>query len=292
MEDYYEVMFEELFRDQGLSLDRLRSFLEVAEAKSIAGAAGRSTTRQSQLSRQLSELEAFFGRALTKRQGGKRVLTDDGERLARHAREMFAGLEDLKRGRAEDSLPSFTLAAGDSVLHWLVLPRIARVRARFSVLALPVDDVIARLHDGRVDLGIVRRDDVVGSLASKPIGAIEHALFVPRALASRDLSQVPIAMQVSDRDFVSSLSREKLNIALRCETFPQVFRAVQSGHFAGLLPTLVRGELPAPRFRELRIGGRHASKLQLAWPASLVRVRPSAERVIADLCSELQAKAE
>jgi len=291
MVHYYGVMFEELFRDQGLSLDRLRSFLEVAEAKSIAGAAGRSATRQSQLSRQLTELEAFFGRALTKREGGKRVLTDDGERLARHAREMFAGLEDLKRGRAEASLPSFTLAAGDSVLHWLVLPRIAKVRARFSVVALPVDDVIARLHDGRVDLGIVRRDDVVGSLVSRPIGGIEHALFIPRALASREPSELPTAMQVSDRDFVSSLSREKLNIALRCETFPQVFRAVQSGHFAGLLPTLVRGELPAPRFKEVRVGGRHASKLHLAWSASLERVRPSAERVIEQLLTTLSTTA-
>ena len=278
-------MFEDLFRDQGLSLDRLRSFLEVAHAGRLARAAGTSATKQSQLSRQLNELEGFFGRALTKREGGKRVLNAEGERLAEHVRFVFAGLEDLKKGRAEDPAPSFTLAAGDSVLHWLVLPRIAKVPARFSVVALTVDDVIAGLHDGRVDLGIVRRDAVGSALSSKAIGEIEHAMFIPRALASRELAKLPIAMQVSDRDFVAALS--SLPIALRCDTFPQAFRAVQSGSYAGLLPTLVRAELPPTKFKEVRVGGRHASKLHLAWSPSLLRVRARAEPTIRALARVL-----
>lgn len=280
-------MFKELFGAQGLSFDRLRSLLEVADAGSIARAAGTSATKQSQLSRQLSELESFFGRALTKREGGKRVLNDDGQLLADHVRWMFTGLADLKRGRAEATPPWFTLAAGDSVLHWLVLPRIAKVPARFSVVALPVDDVIARLRDGRADLGIVRRDELVPDLKSRAIGEIEHALFVPRALASRELAKVPVAMQVSDRDFLRAAEKEGLSIELKCETFPQVFRAVQSGSFAGLLPTLARAELPASKFKELSVGGRHASKLHLAWTRNLLRVRPRAEQVIDRLAREL-----
>jgi len=122
-------MFNQLFGNHGLSLERLRSVVEVETAGSIADAARFNPTKQSQLSRQLTELEAFFGRALTTRVGGKRVLNDDGLRLAEHVRWMFAGLEDLKKGRAEVPRPPFTLAAGDSVLHWLVLPRIADVPA-------------------------------------------------------------------------------------------------------------------------------------------------------------------
>ncbi|MBI2395383.1 MAG: hypothetical protein HYV09_37785 [Deltaproteobacteria bacterium] len=64
---------------------------------------------------------------------------------------------------------------------------------------------------------------------------------------------------------------------------------VQSGHFAGLLPTLVRSELPAPKFRELRVGGRHASRLHLAWASSLTRIRPGAERVLERLHEALTA---
>lgn len=276
-----------MFDGTGLSFDRLRSFLEVADAGSIAGAAEYNPTRQSQLSRQLSELEAYFGRALTRRQGGKRVLTDDGARLAEHVRWMFAGLDELKRGRADIAPPWFTLAAGDSVLHWLVLPRVAKVPARFSVVALPVDDVIARLRDGRVDLGIVRRDELVADLKSRAIGEIEHALFIPRALASRELAKVPVAMQVSDRDFLRAAEKEGLSIELKCETFPQVFRAVQSGSFAGLLPTLARAELPPSRFKEVRVGGRHASKLHLAWTPNLLRVRPHAKQIVDGLAEVL-----
>ncbi|NUP09272.1 MAG: LysR family transcriptional regulator [Polyangiaceae bacterium] len=290
-----------LFAERGLSLDRLRSFLEVAEAGSIARASQGDPVRQSQLSRQLSELEGFFGCALTERRKGRRVLTDAGERLAEHVRWTFSGLLEIKRGVGEVSAPPLVLAAGDSVLHWLVLPRIASVEARFSVSALPVHDVVSGLGDGSVDIGIVRRDEVPQTLESTPLGEVEHALFVPRAIAPRGVPDdelpfvVPIAAQVSDRDFVAKMidtaarSNKTLTITLRCETFPQVFRAVQSGRYAGLLPTLARAELGASRYREVAFGGRHRSSLRLAWSPTLVRVRPSAARTIERLKEVLRA---
>ena len=61
-------MFENLFSEHGLSLERLRTLQLVSEAGSIAAAARGDTTRQSQYSRQLKELEQFFGTTLTRRQ--------------------------------------------------------------------------------------------------------------------------------------------------------------------------------------------------------------------------------
>jgi DNA-binding transcriptional LysR family regulator len=293
--------FSALFAEGGLSLDRLRSFLEVAEAGSIASASRGEPVRQSQLSRQISELEAYFGCALTERRKGRRVLTAMGERLAEHVRWTFSGLLEIRRGALEAPVPPLVLAAGDSTLHWLVLPRIADVDDRFTVRALAAHDVVAGLGNGSVDVGIVRRDDVPGHLESKPVGEVEHAVFVPRGLAPRGVTDdelpfvVPMAAQVSDRDFVSAMlaaaarSRRTLQIALQCETFPQVFRAVQSGRYAGLLPTLARGELAPSRFRELGFGGRHRSSLRLAWSPKLLRVRPSATRTIERLQDVLRA---
>ncbi len=290
-------MFDALFREGGLSLDRLRSFLEVADAKGISRAAPGNPVRQSQLSRQLDELETFFGRPLTEKEGTRRVLTEDGRRLAEHVRWMLAGLDDLK-GARQEAKPTFVLAAGDSVLHWLVLPRLvpqSGLAARFEVVAAAVEDVIARLLSRRADLGVVRRDDVPPQLASIAIGEIEHALFVPKALVPRSVSddeivfRVPLALQVSDGDFRVRLAehaakhKRTLDVALRCETFPQVFRAVQSGRYAGLLPTLARAELSAARFRELRVAGRHHSRLHLAWLPSLTSVRPRAQQVVEEL---------
>ena len=49
-------MFDHLFSKGGLSLDRLRGFMQMADAKSIAKAAPGDTNRQSQISRQIRDL--------------------------------------------------------------------------------------------------------------------------------------------------------------------------------------------------------------------------------------------
>lgn len=51
----------------GLSLDRLASLVALADARGVSAAARGDPARQSQFSRQLKELEAFFGVALIER---------------------------------------------------------------------------------------------------------------------------------------------------------------------------------------------------------------------------------
>jgi DNA-binding transcriptional LysR family regulator len=296
-------MFQELFRERGLSLERLQAFVAVADAGSIAKASRGDPVRQSQLSRQLSELESFFGRALTEKKHGRRVLSADGVRLAEHVRFSLSGLLDFKRGRREDGGAPLTLAAGDSILSWLVIPRVARVPARFAVVALPAHDVVSALLEGSVDVGIVRRDAKVKALRSRPVGKVEHALFVPRALAPRGVAEadlpfrVPLAVQTADRDFMTAASvaaarrGEPLDVRLGCETFNHVLSAVKSGKFAGLLPTFARADLPSSRFRELVFPSRHASAISLAWSPALLRARPAVEGVIDELAGVLSAPA-
>ena len=69
--------FARLFTVSGLSLDRLRTFLRVAVAGNLAKAAKGDATQQSQFSRQIKELEAFFGVALTRRVGRRIEITDE-----------------------------------------------------------------------------------------------------------------------------------------------------------------------------------------------------------------------
>src|SRR5689334_689413 len=63
----YPVMFENLFSDRGLSIDRLRVLVEVHDAGGIAQAAPGDPVRQSQYSRQLRELSEFFGVEVARR---------------------------------------------------------------------------------------------------------------------------------------------------------------------------------------------------------------------------------
>ena len=78
-----EIMFEDLFAMSGLSLERLKSFADIVAAGGISAAAGDDSNRQSQFSRQLKELERYFGVELIKRGRGPMKLTPAGEQLHR-----------------------------------------------------------------------------------------------------------------------------------------------------------------------------------------------------------------
>ena len=72
-------MFKKLLSQRGISLDRLRNFAAVAESGSIARVADGDPVRQSLISRQIGELEEFFGVELTRRRGKGGVLGEVGE---------------------------------------------------------------------------------------------------------------------------------------------------------------------------------------------------------------------
>jgi len=74
-------MFKNLFTQSGLSLERLKTFREIVAAGGITAAAGDDSNRQSQFSRQLKELERYFGVELLKRGHGPVTLTDAGQRF-------------------------------------------------------------------------------------------------------------------------------------------------------------------------------------------------------------------
>src|SRR5689334_20720757 len=84
-------MFERLFAENGLSLDRLRALLEVGAAGSIVKATGGDPVRQSQYSRQIKELEDFFRVKLVEREGNGTRLTANGRELVRISRFFCSG---------------------------------------------------------------------------------------------------------------------------------------------------------------------------------------------------------
>src|SRR5688572_20548346 len=106
-------MFDSLFSERGLSLDRLKVLIEVRDAGSIAQAAPGDPVRQSQYSRQLRELSEFFGCEVTQRRGKILKLTSQGERLAELAREYLRSLDDFRAECKQQSV-AFSIGAGDS----------------------------------------------------------------------------------------------------------------------------------------------------------------------------------
>ncbi len=254
---------------KGLSLDRLHSFLAIADAGGLARAAPGDPVRQSQLSRQLKELETALGRPFFLRTGRGMELTPAGRSLARVVRELDQGLTDV--ASAETGPVRVSLGGGDSVLQWLVLPRLPVLEGiELELGALGSDGVVSALQDHQIDLGLLRASEARDELKSVRLGVVTYALF-----SAVGRGKLPLAVPTTERGLTRAISQLGL-AALRCETFPQVAQAVRSGSFAGVLPTFARTILPAAQFKMTSHPALDsaATPLLLAWRARTLELRP------------------
>ncbi len=296
-------MFESLFSERGLSLDRLKVLIEVRDAGSIAQAAPGDPVRQSQYSRQLRELAEFFRCEVTQRRGKILKLTEQGERLAELAREHLRSLDDF-RAECRDEKVAFTIGAGDSLIQWLVIPRLGRVLddfpgVRFGTSNLRTNEIVQQLNEGRLDFGILRKSASAPGLKAVSLGVVRHVALVPPALLKGKkapslgviLGELPLATQSTDGQFTAGLKEVAKTLGvifspiLSCQSFPQTLAAVMSGRFAAVVPELAVRDLPAESVRriegdELRVLDREA---MLTWNPRLVRVRPNAAKIAARL---------
>ena len=257
----------------GLSLDRLHSFLQVADAGGLSRAAPGDPVRQSQLSRQLKDLETALKQPLFLRTGRGLELTPAGSALARVVRELGQGLTDV--AAAERGPVRVSLGAGDSVLQWLVLPKLGELQAALSGVqlelgALGSDGVVSALQEHRIDLGLLRASEALGELKTVRLGQVSYALF---CAAGR--GKLPLAVPTTERGLEPALARLG-PAALGCESFPQVAQAVRSGSFTGVLPTFARELLPASHFKMTSVPALDAvsTPLLLGWRSRTLELRP------------------
>ena len=286
-------MVPELLSESGLSLERLQSFCRVAEAGGVTRAANGDATKQSLYSRQIKELEEFFGAELMRRKGRGIALTAAGQRLHRMTREQFAALIDFKSECRGQPL-EIVIGAGDSLIQWLILPKLALIEkrlpmARHKFLNLTNAEISHRLNEGLIDFGIVRKSEVTKPLGGAPLGQMAFSLFVPRnKLAmlkdksfSEILSKLPLAILEGEGRFRQELgaiarkNKLRLNIKAECSSFPLVARALGSGTLAGILPTMAAGELV--ELGMVEISNKALSVFDrdicLAWNPRRIRVR-------------------
>jgi DNA-binding transcriptional LysR family regulator len=296
-------MYDKLFERRGLSFERLRSLIEVAGAGGIAKAVGDDPVRQSQYSRQLKELEQYFGAELTCRKGKSLTLTPAGRRLAAATRASFASLCDIRSELANVPM-EVTIGAGEALQHWILVDAVGVLRGSWpQVLITLVNSrttaVVDALSEHSLDFGLVRSNAVPKTLRSKIVGHLDYRFFVPHSLRlklapedpERLLTKAPLAMLEGGGDYTQHLMevarrlRAPLNIGLVCTTLPQVCRAVRSGAFAGVLPTLASAELPTDKYAVYNLPALKSLRrpLALCWHPRLFAIRENSERLIEDI---------
>ncbi|HCN30452.1 MAG TPA: hypothetical protein DIT64_17275 [Verrucomicrobiales bacterium] len=265
-------MFEKLFSKGGLTLERLRGFMSMAEAGSIARAAPDDANRQSQISRQIRELEEFFDVELTRRKGRTLSLSPAGARLASLIREQLQDLEDFRRDQR--GLPkSFTIGAGASVLEWLVVPALPRLAELLGGATLLIQPMRSRslaeaVSEGRADFAILRRDAIPAAKSVLPLVKLGFVICIPERLIPQGVSDRQASHPSFWRDLPFAAGRDggQLDLAIRaamadagvdyrprfeCGSILQARQLVDMGECAAVLPALGLRGMDRKRIRVL-----------------------------------------
>jgi DNA-binding transcriptional LysR family regulator len=270
----------------------------LAKAGSIAKAAPDDLTRQSQISRQISELETFFGSELTVRRGKTLALSEAGQRLALLIQQQLRDLDDFRIEQLQLK-KSFAIGASTSVLDWMVVPAMTGIRAALdqstvSLEAMRSHAIVEAVRDGRLDFGIVREDAIPDSLRSCAISLVKLSfhLCIPKKQIQRgtpaaDLNKPSLWQTLPftaghDGGQLDTTIREAMRDAgvdfrpmVECHSMLQARQLIERGECAGILPSLGLSTLSTKdthiiEFAPLKNYGRH---LVLHWNERQMRRR-------------------
>lgn len=279
-------MFQRLFAMAGLSLDRLRALVEVGAAGSLVRAAAGDPIRQSQLSRQIKELEDFFQVHLTERQGRGLRLTAEGRELARISRFFLLGLSNFQRGRLAEG-QQFRLGGPPSFLAGVAVPALlapaaARVKHDHALEAVQGQEVERRLHDLTLDFGVVHQAELSRPLQTAHLGTCQLFLCLPKSQPERrgrrTAAEVGLSFAVADQEWAMDLGPDGWPFARQsvvCGSFLEARAALETGRVGTVLPGYLvpRGSRVEYRVTESAAG---CLDYYLAWNPRLLRLNPHA----------------
>ena len=193
-----------------MNLRALMYFDELVRTRSMRAAADNLNVAPTAVSRQIDNLEEFFGAPLVERSSRGVTLTAAGELLAERAgktlrelgnvQQLIDDLKGLERGRA-------TIYANGAIVASLLAPVLAQFSATYPKLRFDVHITSARqaidaLVTAQADIAITLfapETSEVKILAVRDIGydvilPADHALVAKSGITLAELSQMPLAM--------------------------------------------------------------------------------------------------
>jgi DNA-binding transcriptional LysR family regulator len=171
-----------------IELRHLRYFIAVAEELHFGRAAQRLNISQPPLSQQIMQLEAETGAQLFNRTNRSVKLTAAGQQLLSDARAILLQVEQaaeraarLHRGEEGELRIGFTSSAP---FTGVLSNALYQFRQRWPKVHIQMQEIntrqqLAPLHDGRLDLGVMRNTPLPGDLRhqlllSEPLYAVVH----------------------------------------------------------------------------------------------------------------------
>ncbi|GAB3206226.1 LysR family transcriptional regulator [Nocardia tengchongensis] len=266
-----------------VDLRKLRYFVAVAEHLHFGRAAEQLFIAQPVLSRQIRALEEELGAQLFARDRRGTALTSAGEQLLVDARPLLAGAEALQRRviRAAEDARTFTVGFMPGLI---VTAAVRALTGRHPGLTVDLvrtswDDQVEMVHDGRVDVSVVRLPVDPHGLVLRPLYTEPRVVVfsIDHRLAGKD--SVTVA-DLADEHLLQdpALAPEWATVATELRTGrPAIpaFRSVEeklehvaAGHGIIFLPLSVMTFYTRPDLCHVPVIDLAPNRVSLAWSAA------------------------
>ncbi|MEM6373029.1 MAG: LysR family transcriptional regulator [Pseudomonadota bacterium] len=284
----------------------LQSFAAVAEAGSLSGAARALNSSQPTLSRHIALLEADLGTRLFERSRGGMTLTQAGQDLAAHAKQMAdaaARLAMTSQGQGGDLGGTVRITASQVVATYVLPARIRDLRRAYPDLAIELvasdstDNLIRREADIALRMYRPTQADVIARhVADVPVAAYAAHSYIERHGAPETMRDILDHTLIGyDRStlILDGFARAGFQVtrdhfALRCDDQVTCWEMVVAGCGIGFGQMHV-GDKDA---RVVRVSGDHAVATLPMWLTAPPELRsiPRVRRVYDWLARDLSRR--
>ena len=254
-------------------LPDLRLVAAIADCGSLTRAAVRIHLAASSASHRLTQLEAALGMALFERHPRGLTPTPAGESLLRHARQVFAQLEQMHADLAPyaSGLHSqVTVFANTNAINCFLPEDLGdflrdHPQVRVSLEEQPSPAIVRAVAAGQVDIGVVADEGNLAGLETLPYRRDRLVLIVPPAhpLAgepavafARVLGEPFVCLHAGSaiHTFMMNHAAQlggRLDVRIQVRSFNAVCRMVAAGVGIGMVPRSAVGTADAVRLIEI-----------------------------------------
>ncbi|MCP4502055.1 MAG: LysR family transcriptional regulator [Deltaproteobacteria bacterium] len=228
--------------------DRLRTFLAFSTSLNFTRTGEALHLSQPAVIAQVQKLQVDVGMPLYRREGRQLLLTEVGEELVVHARQMgLAGAALRRKWLGGDAGQALRLATGEGALLTVLEPglrQFAKLGHSLKVQRTNALDTIALVHDVKADFGCIGGDELLpDSLVSKELARAPMKVVVgaEHALASKKWTQMkslldenwvlpplPSALR-SSLELLANQVDASLKVRAEAQGWPSLLQLVRAG---------------------------------------------------------------
>ena len=162
-------------------LNKLNTFVRVAERRSFTKAARDLRTTPSVVSKHMSELEEGLGFSLLNRSPHGVALTEAGKNLFRNCLQMLESLDDFvveTRNVQTGPYGALRIQATTGYARWIVAPLISEFIRRYPQLRVDLITELSSQDPGedRCDVIVANKKPTAPGLVERDIGPIQHVI--------------------------------------------------------------------------------------------------------------------